>query len=371
MATPTTNASFIRYNSGDIVLSTDKINSNAWTDSTNELTTFFTASTEALNYASPSSSGQFFLNIFKTSTEASSTTGSIEFSIAYGHKAGSGSRDFASGTGGEGFNASRTIYSQYRQLVFGDEAQEFTFNGHTPDDIYVINIERARIKQGLKPGSLNLHLASGSTGDQAIGGVLKLTDDSVTVTGSATLRNIGREFNLVTGSSGTMLGTSLSTQTPSGSFGFVYPDAGIIILNPSALKTKIGNLDQPDTETFFNSEFDITPSASINLDGLNNRKLFRAISGAGSFIVDAEEKVSSQFYFTRITNREFNYSTNSSFIENDGTLKFNSMANNPKVFITTVGLYNDNNELLAVAKLSQPLAKDFTKESLIRIKLDY
>ena len=55
---------------------------------------------------------------------------------------------------GEGFNASRTIYSQYRQLVFGDEAQEFTFNGHTPDDIYVINLERARIKQGLKPGNI-------------------------------------------------------------------------------------------------------------------------------------------------------------------------------------------------------------------------
>ena len=47
------------------------------------------------------------------------------------------------------------------------------------------------------------------------------------------------------------------------------------------------------------------------------------------------------------------------------------MANNPKVIITTVGLYNDANELLAIAKLSQPLAKDFTKESLVRIKLDY
>ena len=47
------------------------------------------------------------------------------------------------------------------------------------------------------------------------------------------------------------------------------------------------------------------------------------------------------------------------------------MANNPKVYITTVGLYNDANELLAVAKLSQPLSKDFTKEALIRIKLDY
>ena len=44
---------------------------------------------------------------------------------------------------------------------------------------------------------------------------------------------------------------------------------------------------------------------------------------------------------------------------------------NPKVFITTVGLYNDAFELVAIAKLSQPVAKDFTKEALIRVKLDY
>ena len=47
------------------------------------------------------------------------------------------------------------------------------------------------------------------------------------------------------------------------------------------------------------------------------------------------------------------------------------MRMNPKVFITTVGLYNDANDLLAVAKLSQPVAKDFTKEALIRVKLDF
>ena len=47
------------------------------------------------------------------------------------------------------------------------------------------------------------------------------------------------------------------------------------------------------------------------------------------------------------------------------------MINSPQSFITSVGLYNDNNDLLAVAKLSRPLLKDFTKESLIRIKLDY
>ena len=47
------------------------------------------------------------------------------------------------------------------------------------------------------------------------------------------------------------------------------------------------------------------------------------------------------------------------------------MINQPETYITTVGLYNDSNELLAVAKLSKPLSKNFNKEALIRIKLDY
>ena len=50
---------------------------------------------------------------------------------------------------------------------------------------------------------------------------------------------------------------------------------------------------------------------------------------------------------------------------------YSDFINNPQVYITTVGLYNDTNELLAVAKLSRPLLKDFTKEALIRVKLDF
>ena len=363
-------STFTRFNSGDVVLSTDKINSNAWTDSVNELATFFTGSNTygsgVSQFSTPTSSGQFFLEIFKTKVAAESVTGSAEFSIAYGHKAGSGSRDFSVGAGGVGYNASRTIYSQYRQLVYGDENQNFTFNGFTPHDIYVINFERARIKQGLKVGSLNLKLSSGSAD-------LHLTDDSVTTTGSATLTNLGRQFNLVSGSSGTMLGTTLA-QTTSGSYGFVYPDAGVIVMNPSALATRLGGSGLSTLATNKvrqASPLSIVPSASSNSDGRNTIKLFNALKSGSSFVVDAEEKVSSQFYFSRITNREFNYSTNPSFTGNDGTLKFDSMANNPRVYITTIGLYNDANELLATAKLSQPLAKDFTKEALVRIKLDY
>ena len=73
----------------------------------------------------------------------------------------------------------------------------------------------------------------------------------------------------------------------------------------------------------------------------------------------------------RCKNNQFNYTTNPSFIDNEGNLLFTSMIDNPQVFITTIGLYNDSNDLVAVAKLSQPIKKDFTKEALIRVKLDY
>jgi len=84
-----------------------------------------------------------------------------------------------------------------------------------------------------------------------------------------------------------------------------------------------------------------------------------------------KKKISSKYYFTRIKNSEFNFTTNPSFIDDSGNLRYSTMENNPKVYITTVGLYNDTNDLIAVAKLSQPIAKDFSKEALIRVKLDY
>ena len=81
---------------------------------------------------------------------------------------------------------------------------------------------------------------------------------------------------------------------------------------------------------------------------------------------------SSDFVFIRSRNSEFNYSTNPSFISGStGAVIYDQFVNNPQVYMTTVGMYNDANELIAVAKLSRPLVKDFTKEALIRVKLDF
>jgi hypothetical protein len=88
--------------------------------------------------------------------------------------------------------------------------------------------------------------------------------------------------------------------------------------------------------------------------------------------LNSQETVTSDFVFVRARNGEFNYSENPSFISGStGEVIYNSFINNPQTYPTTIGLYNDNNELLAVAKLSRPLLKDFTKEALVRVKLDF
>lgn len=338
-------STYNRYAADDIVISTDRVSTSTWSNNTNNLTVAYTSSTQAV-FNAPTSSGAFRIDVYNEDP-ATSNTAEVQYSISYGNKKGSGSYDFTNDTGSFGFSAARDIYSQYRNLVYGTELTDFTFNGVTPDDIFVINVNRARYKQNLKPGTLNIHL-SGSEGE------IQLTDDFVTKNGAATITNVGRQFNLVSGSNGVMSGSALS-QTVSGSYGLVYPDIGVILFNAAAVSESIGLNIVRDPDVI----------------GTNGQKFYNAVTESSHFIVDSEEKITSQYYFTRVKNKEFNYTTNPTFIETDGTLSFDSMNDNPRTYITTIGLYNDNNELVAVAKMSQPLAKDFTKEALIKVKLDY
>ncbi len=343
--------SFVRFAQTDIVNDTARITTSTWTGNTNTLTAVHTSSTNAV-LGSPTSSGTHYIEVFDKAT--SDSTAEAQYSVAYGHLAGSGSQHFTHAEGGFGLSPSRNIYSQYRQLVYGTETQNFNFTDFTPDDIFVINVNRSRYKHNLKPGSLNLTLSSASIS-------IHLTDDSITSTGSSTITNAGRQFNIVSGSNGVRLGSSTVQVADSGSYGFFYPDSGFIILNPECLNHFIkGNgLDS------------LKYAAASNTQEDNHVKLLNVIHSGSSFTLDSEEKVSSTYYFARARNFEFNYTTNPSFVDDNGNVLINSMIDNPTSYITTVGMYNDDGDLLAVAKLSQPVTKDFTKEALIRVKLDY
>ena len=346
-------ATFTRFSTDDVVITTEKVFTSTWTNNTNALTAVYTASDQNIidGGTQRTSSGLFYKDVYNADVSSGIGTSEVQYSISYGNKNGSGSKFFTDAD--VGLSATKAIYSQYRSLVYGDETRNFTFNGHEPKGIYVLNVERARYKQALRIGSLNLKLDAASTR-------LFLTDDSATSSGSAVLTNLGRQYNIVSGSNGVRLGDNLTQVTNSGSYGLFYPDAGIIILNEDTLDA-----------TTANGGIALGTEFTSNTNDDNISKLATKITNGGSFILDTQEDISSQFYFVRARNKEFNYSTNPSYIDANGNLNFTSMIDNPVSYITTVGLYNDGGELLGVAKLSQPVAKDFTKEALIRVKLDY
>ena len=166
---------------------------------------------------------------------------------------------------------------------------------------------------------------------------------------------------------GSALTASISSRTASNGagFGLFYPDMGIVLLNPSALSASVGgNLMAAVGAT--TGLYHQSGSSSGSL------KLFDALNKGADFQARRTENVSTSHYFVRANNREFNFSNNPTFITGStGQFVNSSFEKDPKVYITTVGLYDDGNELLAVAKTSQPIAKSFDKEIAIKVKLDF
>ena len=334
---------FKRLDAEDFVVSADSVQSTAWSTGLPTLLAFYSSSVQKAG-----SSGNYYLSIYQTAS--TDTSAAVQFDIAYGNVYGSGSNYFNSSI--PRLTPATSIYGQYRTLVLEDENTNFTYgdgtNTFSPDDFWAISIERARYKESLYPNTFNLTL----TGD---GGTVHLTNNSTTET-VATFLGSNRVYQVVSGSNGSAYDTT-GYVAGSGSYGLFLPNIGTILLNPAALSQSI-TLDA-------NREADLA-------NGTNNNTLCDALNLGASFQLNSQETITSDYVFVRSRNSEFNYSENPSFISGStGEVIYDQFINNPQVYITTVGLYNDANELIAVAKLSRPLLKDFTKESLVRVKLDF
>ena len=346
--------SFVNIDPTDFVVSADSVTAPAWGTNLPILTQFYTSSTY-------SNSPTFYVDVYASA----STDTTPQFSIAYGHISGSGSQYYNDAV--PGYSPTRTTYGQYRTLVYGDENTNFNFGtgNNSSQDIFIINVNRSKYKEKLFLSTFNLYL-SGSSGS------MQLTNNSVD-TSVVNFLDCGRVYNIVSGSNGTTT-SSTPTQapgvtagyTPSGSYGLYLPDVGLAILNPRALALP-----------YVSGGIGLTVSSSADTNDQQFLKLYESIRLAANpitnkgFQLNSEETISSDFIFVRVKNSDFNYSTNPSMISGSGELVYSTLINNPQTYMTTVGLYNDNNDLLAVAKLSKPLVKDFTKEALVRVKLNW
>lgn len=337
---------------------------------------------------------------------ATNTLAEVQFSIAYGHINGGGAPSLV--VNEQATLPTKAVYSQYRNLLLDPSDTKFSFQGVESDHIYVINLQRARFKEQLDPGNWELPLSGAN-------GIITFIDDSAQTLGALTANSkAGRVFNVISGSISTADGyvtSSTNRDTFNGrGYGLVYPDLGIIVLNPDAIAPSVGFfVSASSTVTGSVASASVTTPlyAENNLKALlestttapfapvthslsgagwgtgvksayNHAALFVAIQKAvnssydGGFQARSAENISSTHYFVRLRNKELNYSNNPTFYNPDnGSLTFADFRNNPKVYITTVGLYNDQNELLAVAKLSKPVRKSFDEEVLLRIRLDF
>ena len=342
---------FKRLEADDFVVSAQAQTATCWTNNSPALTTFYTQSNQ-VNGAS----GKYYTTVFNLApTEPESRA---QFEIAYGNETGGGALAFNE-VAAPGVSPASTIFGQYRTLVLEDENSSFVFGGVTGSSIYALSIERAAYKQSLFPGSLNLILKVGNN-------QVTLTDDSGMVN-VPTYYGSMRAYQIISGSNGiAATGTGNATTSEgyaavSGSYGLFLPDIGTILLNGNALD---------------NAEADggilLGTVDTTNTPANNPEKMFDAIVLGSSFALNSEETITSDFVFVRARNSEFNYSENPSYISGStGEVIYDYFINNPQTYMTSIGLYNDSNELLAVAKLSKPLNKDFTKEALVRVKLDF
>jgi hypothetical protein len=335
-----------------------------WTGNNTDLYTVFTSSEQS------DATKRYFYEVYNS--QSNFPNAEVQFSVAFGHAKGSGSSTGSYGAQDYDY-PTRAIYSQYKQMLLPPGINQFTFTNGTVSEIseyiYVLNVNRSRYKDRMDTNTWELSLSQLQPNGTVDGAksVIKLIDDSGTTTTELSIQG-GRVYNVVSGS--LTDGRYTPDSTP---WGLYYPDHGMIVLNGKAL----------DVSASFVSSASRVPLPNENytgsLFGDNNAiRLFTSISGAMSrnsasfsFKGRTSEVVASTYYFVRIYSDEYNYTNNPSFFNQNNILKYESMIMDPKVYITSIGLYDDSNNLVAVAKLSKPIQKSFDREVVIKVKLDY
>lgn len=357
-----------------------------WTGDTGSLDQFFTSTTQLAK-----NNSKYFVDVYNVDPAATSSA-EVQFSIAYGNRNGLGSPTLNQEDNST--LATQAVYLQLKNILLDPEDAQFVFaDGTESDEIYAISVARSKFKGYVDPGNWQITL-SGSNGIRTF-----IDDSSQTLGTRRSFAKNGLVFNIVSGSISGVSGSTVSSTTGSGGegFGLFYPQKGIMILNPQEIDTTVGftgrvtgnvgtvtagGENTASAAAFLTEQSGLAPLAPFTaslqgtvgnyFDQYNWAGLFRSMVLGADFQARSAEIISSTHYFLRLNNKEFNYSNNPSFATGStGALTNEDFERDPRVFVTTIGLYNDSNELLAVAKLSRPLEKSFSKEALLRVRLDF
>jgi hypothetical protein len=277
------------------------------------------------------------------------------FDITVGYDEGSG----LSGSGNVQNAKKINMYNQFSQVLLGYDGtgntvrkfeSDLTLDGvNAMNEVVFVNFSRLLTKDQMKKGTFALSLGTGSTYAAPFAGGALVLQDAKATDSSNYASTVGGDYGLLYSNSagtGAVLGN-------------VFYQAGIAVITASAFP----------------------PSAEFNAagEGIDAVLTGSAISGACDGLrhrtynisFNNTTEINSKIYFCRVPFNKFNYSANPTYVSGSQIRVKNVAADNPVSYITTVGLYSSTGELLATAKLSEPLRKDPTNELVLRVRLDY
>ena len=293
----------------------------------------------------------------------------------------------------------KNIYNQMSQVLMGydatgsilqfDEDGDIIGGGQKIDDAFVIPFARLLNKDEIKKETFELKLGvSGSTGgyNDPFGMIMTISDLSAST--EYRVNSPVGEYGILyaTGSVADMLNqTSTHTQSFNGNkywyAGLVFYQAGICVLTASIFHGTgdAGLLNNTIIAPSGKNRLIFGLNSEGGLSGVNASLTGSQISSSCDYFrhriynlqFNNTTELNSTVYFCRANHNEFNYSANPTYLSNSKIRVKTVATDNPVAYITTVGLYNDNNELLATAKLSEPLKKSPATEFTIRARLDY
>jgi hypothetical protein len=277
------------------------------------------------------------------------------------------------------------IYNEMAQVLVGfnesGSVREFDEDGDLTQgtkikEAYFFNFTRLLTKDEIKKGSFTLELGTNAMFDTPFvagsnfSGSIKLTDYSGS--NGYKVNSPAGEYGILYATSSQAAGnqnpllTSKIDENGNVPAGLIYYQAGIAVVTASVFSTLLAS---PPSASF-------AGEASGSLTGSFSGS---SISGNCSFLRHRIESVSfnnttelnSTVYFCRANHNEFNYSSNQTYTSGSKFVVKTNANDLPVAYPTTVGLYSADNELMAVAKLSEPLKKDPTTEFTLRVRLDY
>ncbi len=281
--------------------------------------------------------GGYFQTVYDAAPSSALST--ALFDITYGTATGSSYNVAATTTSS---NTEKVkIYRQMAALLLGDADGQFTVNSANKREAVFVLFKRNLLKDELKKGTVSLTLNAGTV----------ISQYTASDAGAATTfkQTVGGDY------------APLKYNGTGSEVGQVWYQAGVIILPPDLAWGAVTLWS--GSNTLINVQY----SGTINqlVDG------FR--SHTENIQVNNQTNLQSSVYFCRAYNNEFNYSSNPTFIDDDGLIRVTSGSNvlTTQTYITTVGLYDENDNLLAVGKTNKPVLKSPQTEAVFRLRLDY